>query len=63
MPHSFTDDRFCLSKQCRLRSNVASGSALFAKIRIKEPVVDKGILMSANNLVVLLTLPTLKPIK
>ena len=39
------------------------GSALFAKIRIKEPIVDKGILISANNLVVLLTLPTLKPIK
>ena len=27
------------------------------------PIVDKGILMSANNLVVLFTLPTLKPIK
>ena len=58
--YSFTDDRFCLSKQCRRWSNVASGSALFAKILLLKPIVDKGLIMSANNLVVLLTLSTLK---
>ena len=30
----FTEDRFCLSKQRILWSNAASGSAMFANIRI-----------------------------
>ena len=47
--YSFTDERFCRSKQCRLWSNASSGSVPFAKLRILEPIVDKEILMAANN--------------
>ena len=61
--YSFTDDRFCLSKQCRRWSNAAPGSALFAKILLLKQIVDKGLIMSVNNLVVLLTLSTLQSFK